>query len=100
MSIFRALVLISLWMPLYVIAANHMHPDVQLLDRNGQPAVVTGLPMASDVTCNDCHDGLFITQNHDHPQHIATNCLLCHTDDYDAAASLRDTHTQRWLPPR
>jgi len=98
MSIFRALVLISLWMPLNVIAANHMHPDVQLLDRNGQPAVVTGLPMASDVTCNDCHDGQFITQNHDHPQHIATNCLLCHTDNYDADAyfTVRDSNAPSW----
>jgi hypothetical protein len=64
-------------------AFGGLHPDVTLLDSNGLPVSDSGLPMSSFETCGDCHNTEFIVKNHDHPKHIASNCLLCHSDVYD-----------------
>lgn len=65
-------------------ATNGIHPKIQLLDANAIPVTESLKPMSATETCTDCHDGEFIATNHDHPLHIATNCMICHSDNYSA----------------
>lgn len=75
-----------------------IHPDVTLLDSAGQPVGQSNLPLSTEQTCGDCHDTGFIAKNHDHPPHIASNCLLCHSENYDAEAyfSTRQSTEASW----
>lgn len=79
-------------------ATNGIHPEIQLLDDKGVAVVESLQPMSATETCTDCHDGDFITANHDHPPHIASNCLLCHSDDYNAERyfSTRESEQSHW----
>ena len=79
-------------------ATNGIHPEVQLLDDQGVPVVVSNNPMSATETCTDCHDGAFINANHDHSPHIASNCLICHSDGYTAEdfINARETEHSKW----
>ena len=81
-------------------ADNNIHPEVQLLDQNSVPVVTSKQPMSATETCTDCHDGDFITKNHDHPPHIAANCLLCHSDNYNAETYISGLQSEysAWAP--
>jgi len=65
-------------------ATPGLHPDIRLLDQQGRLVIETGAALSVQQTCADCHDSDFIIANHDHPPHIASNCLLCHSKGYDA----------------
>jgi len=48
-------------------SANGMHPDVPLLDSNGNPVIESGLPMSTMQSCGgDCHDTPYIMHGSDH----------------------------------
>jgi len=48
-------------------AANSLHPDVPLLDAQGNPVVESGLPMSTMTTCGgDCHETAYIMAKSDH----------------------------------
>jgi thiosulfate reductase cytochrome b subunit len=47
--------------------ANKLHPEVPILDANGNLAVQSGLPMSTMVSCgSDCHETSYIMTNSDH----------------------------------
>src|SRR5210317_922826 len=47
--------------------ANGMHPEVPLLDTNGNPVIESGLPLSTMQTCGgDCHDTSYIMHGSDH----------------------------------
>jgi len=47
--------------------ANSLHPDVPILDANGQSVVTSGLPMSTMISCGgDCHQTSYIMANSDH----------------------------------
>jgi len=48
-------------------AANGLHPDVPLLDAQGNPVIESGLPLSTMTSCGgDCHDTAYIMANSDH----------------------------------
>ena len=48
-------------------AANGLHPEVPILDAQGNPVVESGLPMSTMVSCGgDCHQTSYIMANSDH----------------------------------
>jgi len=47
--------------------ANGLHPDVPILDAQGNPVVESGLPMSTMSSCGgDCHETAYIMANSDH----------------------------------
>ena len=47
--------------------ANGLHPEVPLLDAQGNPVVESGLPMSTMTSCGgDCHQTSYIMANSDH----------------------------------
>ncbi len=47
--------------------ANGLHPEVPILDAQGNPVVESGLPMSTMVSCGgDCHQTSYIMANSDH----------------------------------
>ncbi len=68
-------------------AIQDFHPEITLLDRAGEPVAESQQPLSVNTTCGgECHDSAYIQANNDHAQHIASNCLLCHSDNYNAEA--------------
>ena len=48
-------------------AANSLHPEVPILDAQGNPVVASGLPMSTMTSCGgDCHQTSYIMTNSDH----------------------------------
>ena len=48
-------------------AANGMHPEVPILDAQGNPVIESGLPMSTMASCGgDCHDTAYIMDSSDH----------------------------------
>ena len=48
-------------------AANPLHPEVPILDAQGNPAVDSGLPMSTMTSCGgECHQTSYIMANSDH----------------------------------
>ena len=48
-------------------AANGLHPEVPILDAQGNPVVESGLPMSTMTSCgSDCHETSYIMANSDH----------------------------------
>ena len=49
------------------VAANGMHPDVPILDKDEVAVIESGLPMSTMTTCGgECHDTEYIAANSDH----------------------------------
>jgi len=49
------------------VAANGLHPEVPILDTQGNPVIESGLPMSTMASCGgDCHETAFIMANSDH----------------------------------
>jgi thiosulfate reductase cytochrome b subunit len=49
------------------VAANTLHPEVPILDAQGNPVVESGLPMSTMVSCGgDCHETSYIMASSDH----------------------------------
>ena len=49
------------------VAANELHPQVQILDAQGNPVVESGLPMSTMKSCGgDCHETSYIMAHSDH----------------------------------
>ncbi len=49
------------------VAANGLHPEVPILDAQGNPVVESGLPMSTMTSCGgDCHETSYIMANSDH----------------------------------
>ena len=47
--------------------ANGLHPEVPILDAQGNPVVESGLPMSTMISCGgDCHQTSYIMTNSDH----------------------------------
>ncbi len=47
--------------------ANGLHPDVAIMDAQGNPVVESGLPMSTMTSCGgDCHETTYIMSNSDH----------------------------------
>ncbi|MGD9264376.1 MAG: hypothetical protein PVJ71_01225, partial [Lysobacterales bacterium] len=68
-TIDRILALGSLLLALgaQVVAANPLHPEVPILDANGNLVIESGEPMSSMATCGgDCHQTAYIMANSDH----------------------------------
>ena len=50
-----------------IAGADGLHPDVPILDSEGQAVIESGLPMSTMVTCGgDCHDTDYIANSSDH----------------------------------
>ena len=48
-------------------AANGLHPEVPILDVQGNPVIESGLPMSTMTSCGgDCHQTSYIMANSDH----------------------------------
>ena len=65
-------------------AANGLHPEVPILDAQGNPVIESGLPMSTMSSCGgDCHDTAYI---------------MTHSDHADAGASRigQGTNTHDW----
>ncbi len=75
-----------LWLALSLSAvANGLHPEVPILDAQGNPVVESGLPMSTMISCGgDCHE---------------TSYIMGHSDHADAGASLlgQGTETHDWM---
>src|SRR5680860_945823 len=62
--ILGGLMLAAVSMPL---AANDLHPEVPILDAQGNPVMESGMPMSTMVSCGgDCHETSYIMTNSDH----------------------------------
>lgn len=62
--ILGGLMLVAVSMPL---AANGLHPEVPILDAQGNPVMESGMPMSTMVSCGgDCHETSYIMANSDH----------------------------------
>ncbi len=49
------------------VSANGLHPEVPILDAQGNPVVESGMPMSTMVSCGgDCHETSYIMANSDH----------------------------------
>ena len=49
------------------LAANSLHPEVPILDAQGDPVIESGLPMSTMTSCGgDCHQTSYIMANSDH----------------------------------
>lgn len=63
-SILSGLLLAVFSLPL---AANGLHPDVPILDAQGNPVVESGLPMSTMASCGgNCHQTSYIMASSDH----------------------------------
>ncbi|MFC1776190.1 cytochrome b/b6 domain-containing protein [Pseudomonadota bacterium] len=65
--------------------ANGLHPEVPILDAQGNPVVESGLPMSTMISCGgDCHE---------------TTYIMNHSDHADAGASQlgQGTQTHEWM---
>ncbi|MBU0550021.1 hypothetical protein KKF91_18985 [Myxococcota bacterium] len=49
-------------------SGQRLHPQVRLLDAQGQPVVQTGAPIDTLKTCDGCHDAAYIQAHHFHSQ--------------------------------
>jgi thiosulfate reductase cytochrome b subunit len=48
-------------------AANGLHPEIPILDAQGNPVIESGLPMSTMASCGGaCHETAFIMANSDH----------------------------------
>ena len=66
------------------VAANGLHPEVPILDSQGNPVVESGLPMSTMVSCGgNCHE---------------TSYIMAHSDHADAGASQvgKDENAHSW----
>jgi thiosulfate reductase cytochrome b subunit len=48
------------------ISGSPMHPDIPLLDADGQSVLTSGKPISTMQSCGTCHDTAFITQHSFH----------------------------------
>jgi thiosulfate reductase cytochrome b subunit len=65
----RVAILIGLLLSVFSLSsvANGLHPEVPLLDVQGNPVVESGLPMSTMTSCGgDCHQTSYIMANSDH----------------------------------
>ncbi|NNK37849.1 MAG: hypothetical protein HKP03_05170 [Xanthomonadales bacterium] len=70
------------------LSANELHPSFPLLDRDGQPVLLSGEALSTTKTCDGCHNVPFILESSDHAAAGAfgqeePDCLLCHGDSGD-----------------
>lgn len=98
----QSLLFMILTLILVPAGANSLHPDITLFDSDGRPVIHSNAPLSVATTCGDCHDTAYIEANHDHPALIAANCLLCHSEGYDAEQffSVRLTSDNLWAEAR
>ncbi len=48
------------------VFSESLHPDVKLLDQNGNPVISSDLPVSTIKTCGTCHDAEYIASNSYH----------------------------------
>lgn len=69
--LFTTNLLLFLFVPFVLLGANSpksLHPNVQLLDKNGVPVIQSGKPISTEKTCGSCHDYEFMTAHSYHVQ--------------------------------
>ncbi|HFC12116.1 MAG TPA: hypothetical protein ENJ56_04670, partial [Anaerolineae bacterium] len=111
-ALFLAFVVVVGGMSRVASAENHppLHPDIELLDKDGQNVLDSGQPLSTEQTCGTCHDTEFISTHSNHAEYmlrtdslprypgnapeqvdvtaVEMNCLTCHTANPNNAERL------------